>query len=309
MKRLIVFALATALGAAVFLGAQAPDIRITVTRVPLLVSVTDNKGKLITNLKKEDFRIYEDNKLQTITDFSSLTDLPLSIALLVDSSGSVIDKLKFEKEAASEFFFNTIKRKKDRAMVVTFESEVRILQDFTDEPETLSQAVNKIRAAGGTAFYDAVYLAVREKLSKEEGERRRLIIAITDGDDTQSKLSKTEALELAQRNDVTIFSVSTNKTSDTKTRDKQDGDKVLTEMAEETGGKVYFPLKLVDLAEQFERIGEELRSQYNILYEPTNKNLDGSLRKIRVEMVDKKYKATTRNSYYAERGAAATVAR
>jgi Ca-activated chloride channel homolog len=281
---------------------QGPGrLEIEVVRVPLLLSVTDNRGRLITNLKKEDFRIYEDGRLQTITNFNSDTDLPLSIALLIDSSGSIVDKLKFEQEAAIDFFFNTVKRKKDRATVISFDSvPYELVKDFTDEPEILADAVKKIRAGGGTAVYDAVYSAVKLKLAKEQGERRRLIILISDGDDTQSRYSLTEALELAQKNDVTVYAISTNKTSDTRRQDQLRGDDVLKKMVEETGGKAYFPLKLQDLASDFEKIGQELRSQYIIFYDPTNPKRDGTYRNIRVEMVDKKYKVVTRKGYYAD---------
>src|SRR5262245_64302112 len=141
------------------------QIDVNVLQVPLMVSVTDSKGKLVTSLTKEDFKIYEDDKVQTIRSFNRDADLPLSIALLIDSSGSVIEQLKFERAAATEFFFNTIKRRKDRATVIGFDSTVSVLSDhtadgFSDEPERLSDAVAKIKAGGGTAVYDAIYLAV-----------------------------------------------------------------------------------------------------------------------------------------------------
>jgi Ca-activated chloride channel homolog len=283
------------------------QIGINVLNVPLMVLVTDNKGKLITNLTKDDFRIYEDDKLQTIRTYSRETDLPLSIALLVDSSGSVIEQIKFEQAAAIDFFFNTMKRRKDRGTVIGFDSVPRVLSDgtpdgFTDEPERLAEAVRRIKAGGGTAVFDAIYASVRNMLAKENGERRRLVILISDGDDTASKRSKTEALEMAQRNDTTIYAISTNKTSDTKSREKVRGDDVIKDLVEETGGKAYFPLKLDDLASDFQRIGEELRSQYVISYAPANQNLDGSYRKIRVEMTNKKYNARTRQGYFASRG-------
>ena len=283
------------------------QIDINVLNVPLMVLVTDNKGKLITNLTREDFRIYEDDKPQTIRNFARETDLPLSIALLVDSSGSVIEQIKFEQAAAIDFFFNTMKRRKDRGAVIGFDSVPRVLSNdtadgFTDEPERLADAVRKIKAGGGTAVFDAIYGSVKNLLSNESGERRRLVILISDGDDTASKRSKTEALEMAQRHDATIYAISTNKTSDTKSREKVRGDDVIKQLVEETGGKAYFPLKLDDLASDFQKIGEELRSQYVISYAPTNQNLDGSYRRIRVEIPNKKYNARTRQGYFASRG-------
>jgi VWFA-related protein len=282
------------------------QIITTVVDVPLMVSVADNKGKLITTLTKNDFKIYEDDKLQTIKSFNRDTDLPLSIALLIDASGSVIEQLKFERAAATDFFFNTVKRKKDRAAVVAFDSIISILSNgtsdgFYDDPERLADAVKKIKAGGGTAVYDAVYASVQKMLAKETGERRKLIILISDGDDTASKLSQTESIEMAQRHDVTIYAISTNRTQDTRSREKTQGDSVIQKMVDETGGKAYFPLKLDDLAVDFQRIGDELRSQYVIAYTPTNPSLDGTYREVRVEMADKKYKARTRRGYFASK--------
>ena len=284
------------------------QIDVNVLQVPLMVSVTDNKGKLMTSLTKEDFKIYEDDKLQTIRSFNRDADLPLSIALLVDGSGSIIQQLKFERAAATEFFFNTIKRRKDRAIVIGFDSTVSVLSDettdgFSDEPELLSNAVAKIKAGGGTAVYDSVYLAVQKKLALEKGDRRRLVIIITDGDDTASRLSLTEAIEMAQRNDIAIYAISTNRTSDTKSREKVNGDDILQKMVDSTGGKAYYPLKLDDLAGDFQKIGDELRSQYIISYNPINQSLDGTYRKVRVETADKKYKVRTRPGYWATKGA------
>jgi VWFA-related protein len=284
------------------------QIDVNVLQVPLMVSVTDNKGKLITALTKEDFKIYEDDKLQTIRSFSRDADLPLSIALLVDQSGSIIEHVKFEQAAATDFFFNTIKRKKDRATVIGFDSTVNLLSNdtedgFTDEPERLADAVRRIKAGGGTAVFDAVYVSAQKMLAREKGDRRKLIILISDGEDTASRLSMTEAVEMAQRHDTAIYTISTNRTSDTKSSAKVKGDDVLQKMVDETGGKAYFPLKLDDLAGDFQKIGEELRSQYVISYAPTNQNLDGTYRKIRVEMADKKYKVRTRPGYWATKGA------
>jgi VWFA-related protein len=275
---------------------------VDVVQVRLLVSVTDSKGRLITGLKKEDFKVYEDGRLQTIDALSSETDIPLSIALLVDSSSSVIDKLDFEKAAAREFFLNTVKPRKDRAMVVAFNSEVREVAGFTDQQETLARGVEQIRAQGTTALYDAVYSSVRGRLSKEAPDRRKLIVLISDGDDTDSKYSLAEAVEAAQRNDVTVYAISTNRTAETKRADRERGEAAIRELVEETGGKSYAPLKLEELTGEFQKIEEELRSQYVVFYTSSNRALDGSYRQLRVEMTDSKYKARTREGYFAPGG-------
>src|SRR5438876_6343054 len=233
-------------------------ISVNVDLVNILFTVADKKGKFVTNLKKEDFRVFEDEKTQSITNFSSETDLPLTIALLVDTSGSIRDKLRFEQEAAIEFFYSRLRRGKDKALVISFDSGVDLLQDFTDDPEKLSDAVRKIRAGGGTSLYDAIYLAVNEKLANQPG--RLVIILISDGDDNSSRISLTETLELAQRRNVAIYSISTNSAAYFGSKDQDRGDKTLKRFSEETGGRPFFPEKIQDLAVSFQEIGDELRS-------------------------------------------------
>src|SRR2546422_5623743 len=275
------------------------SITVNVDLVDLLVSVADKKGKFITSLKKDDFKIFEDERIQSITNFSSETDLPLTIALLVDTSGSIRDKLRFEQEAAIEFFYSTLRRGKDKTLVISFDSAVDLLQDFTDDPERLSDAVRKIRAGGGTSLYDAIYLGVNEKLTNQPG--RRGLILISDGDDNSSRTSLTETLEVAQKNFVTIYGISTNSAAYFGSKEQDRGDKTLKKFSEETGGKPFFPFKVQDLAISFQDISEELRSQYRIAYRSSNARADGTFRKVRVDVSDKRFKAKTRNGYYAPR--------
>src|SRR5438105_9574493 len=274
-------------------------LQVNVDLVPIQVSVADKKGKYVTNLKKEDFKVFEDERIQTITNFSNESNLPLTIALLVDTSGSIRDKLRFEQEAAIEFFYSTLQRGKDKAMVISFDSGVELNQDFTDDPEKLADAVRKIRAGGGTSLYDAIYLSVTQKLSGQQG--RRVVILITDGDDNSSRVSLTETLEAAQKNDVTIYAISTNSTAFFGSKEQERGDKTLKKFAEETGGKPFFPLKIQDLASSFLDIHDELRSQYQIGYRPSNGKMDGTFRRIRVDIADKRFKARARTGYYMEK--------
>jgi VWFA-related protein len=277
-------------------------LSVNVDLVNILFPVVDRKGKFVTNLKKEDFKIFEDERLQNITNFSSETDLPLTIALLVDTSGSIRDKLKFEEDAAIEFFYSTLQRGKDKALLISFDSGVDLLQDFTDDPEKLANEIRKIRAGGGTSLYDAIYLAVNKKLAGQNG--RRIIILITDGDDNSSRVSLTETLEAAQKNDVTIYSISTNSSAFFGSKEQERGDKTLKTFSEETGGKLFRPLRIEDLASSFLDISHELRSQYQIAYRTTNAKLDGTFRKIRVDVLDKRYKARARSGYYMPKAAA-----
>jgi VWFA-related protein len=284
---------------------QQDTLSVNVNLVDLLYTVADKKGKFITNLKKEDFKVYEDDKNQIITNFTAETDLPLTIALLVDTSGSIRDKLRFEQEAAIEFFYSTLHRGKDKGMVISFDSGVDLLQDFTDNPETLADAVRKIRAGGGTSLYDAIYLAVNEKLANQPG--RLVIILISDGDDNSSRISLTETLELSQRRNVAIYAISTNSAAYFGSKDQDRGDKTLKRFSEETGGRPFFPEKIQDLAVSFQEIGEELRSQYRLAYIPSNNKADGTFRKIKIDVANKNYKVKARTGYYAPRAAAATT--
>ena len=271
-------------------------LSVNVDLVNILFTVADKKGKFVTNLKKEDFKVFEDEKNQAITNFSSETDLPLTIALIIDTSGSIRDKLRFEQEAATEFFYSTLQRGKDKALIISFDSGVDLIQDYTDNPEKLADSVRKIRAGGGTSLYDAIYLAVTQKLAGQEG--RRIVILITDGDDNSSRVSLTETLEAAQQNNVTIYAISTNSTAYFGSKEQERGDKTLRRFSDETGGKPFFPLKIQDLANSFLDIHDELRSQYQIGYRTSNPRMDGSFRRIRVDVSDKRFKARARAGYY-----------
>ena len=275
MKKFVicVFALMWVFVASTRAKEQSPEqrdqtITVDVDLVDVHFTVSDKKGTLFTGLKKEDFRVYEDGRPQPITNFSAETDLPLTIGLLVDTSGSIRDKLRFEQEAAIEFFYSTIRRRKDQGMLIAFDSGVDLLQDFTDNPETLAEAVRKIRAGGGTSLYDAISLAVTEKVAGQPG--RKVLVVISDGDDNASRVSLTETMEVAQKNNVSIYAISTNATANFGTREQQRGDKTLKTFADETGGRAFFPFKLEDLAVSFADISEELRSQYTLAYNPTN---------------------------------------
>ena len=282
-------------------AAQNPTrLEINVVQVPLLVTVTDSKGQLVTGLNKESFRLYEGSRLQKIDAFSRQADLPLSVALLIDQSSSTINQLEFERAAAMDFFNNTVKRGNDRAMIIGFASNAEELVDFTDDPEKFAAGLRKLAAGGGTAVHDTLFLAAREKLAQEDGERRKVIILISDGDDTASRYSLAQALTTVQKNDVIVYAISVNRTTDTKNADRERGDKAIKQMVDETGGRAYFPAKLSDLTAEFKKIEDELRSQYSLSYTPTNP-FDGTYRKLRVDMVDKKNKARTRAGYIASK--------
>jgi VWFA-related protein len=277
---------------------QTEDLVVHVELVNLLFTVTDRKGRLVTDLEKSNFQIYEDDRPQTITNFSQETDLPLTIALLIDTSSSIRDRFKFEQQAAVDFLYGTLRPDKDKALVITFDSAIELIQDFTNNLEVLSKAIRQVRPGGGTKLYDSVYLTCQEKLKAETG--RKVLILISDGDDNLSLQTLRASLEIAQRSDVTIYAISTNSSGFFGLRAPK-ADKILKRLAEDTGGRAFFPFKAEDLTESFQGIGSELRSQYSLAYRSSNPLRDGSFRSIRIETDRKNLKVKARKGYYAPR--------
>jgi Ca-activated chloride channel family protein len=277
-----------------------PDnLVVHVDLVNVLFTVADRKGKLVTDLEKQNLKIFEDNKPQTITNFTRETELPLTIAILIDTSSSIRDRFKFEQEAAIDFLYRTLRPKKDKALLITFDSVIELVQDYTDNPEILSKAIRQVRPGGGTKMFDAVFLACHEKLKAETG--RKILILISDGDDNLSLETLNGTLEMAQKSDVTIYTISTNSGGFFGITAPK-ADKVLKRLAEDTGGRAFFPFKAEDLSESFQDINAELRSQYSLAYRSSNPARDGSFRSIKIETDRKNLKVKSRKGYYAARG-------
>jgi Ca-activated chloride channel family protein len=272
-------------------------LSVNVDRVNVLFTVADSRGKLVRNLGKEDFLVYEDDRLQDISNFSTETNLPLNIAFLIDSSGSVRDKLRFERQAADKFFSSALRPGKDKAFVMSFDTKTAILQDYTDNPGLLSAALQRIIAGGSTSLYDAVVEASLRRLAGQNG--RRVILLISDGMDNSSHISLPKTLEALQKNDVVLYAISTNGIDLSDPHDRKTGDANLNELAKETGGRALFPSRLKDLERSFSRVGDELRSQYSLAYGPTNGKSDGTYRRIRVVASNRHYKVRCRHGYYA----------
>jgi Ca-activated chloride channel homolog len=255
-------------------AADTSDNRIVleVNRVDMLFTVTDKKGRFITDLAKDDFLVIEGKRSQSIQEFASESDLPLRIAILIDTSNSIRDRFRFEQQAAVDFVTSVVRPRQDKAMVVSFDSSAELVSDLVEDPDKLAAAIRSLRPGGGTALYDALYYACRDKLQldKPKYRFRRAVIVVSDGDDNQSRVSRDQALEMAQKADAVIYCISTN-----ITRIESDGDKVLKYLAQETGGQAFFPFKAEDLAQSFENIANELRHQYAIFYRPEPFKTDG----------------------------------
>jgi Ca-activated chloride channel family protein len=274
-------------------------IKATTNEVNVVFTVTDKHGKRVTDLKQGDFRIVDDNKPPAeVRSFHAETNLPLQVGLLIDASNSVRDRFKFEQESAIEFLNQTVRPRYDKAFVVGFDVTPEVTQDFTDNTEALSRGVRALRPGGGTAMYDAVYFACRDKLLKEPrvGPVRRAIILLSDGDDNMSHVSREEAIEMALRAEVIVYTISTNITGGAR----HSGDKVLERIADATGGRAFFPFQLNDVANAFVEIQDELRSQYALSYNPTDLRMDGHYHTIEILAQNHKgLRVRSRRGYYA----------
>jgi len=282
-------------------AADEPILTITkrVDEVNVLFIATDRHGKFVRNLNQNDFSIFDDHKpVQSIINFRRETDLPIELGLLVDMSGSVQGRFGFEKEAATGFLQHIIRPGYDRAFVVGFNKESRLTQDFTDKVPLLSAGVQRLSNGGGTALYDAIYKACKEKLLREHSDHpiRKAIVILSDGEDNQSEYTRAQAIEMAQRAEVLIYAISTDD-SGLILR----GDKVLEDLASATGGRAFFPYKMKDITHSFAAIEDELRSQYDVSYKPTDFDADGRYRSIEITAVKKDLQVRARRGYYAPR--------
>ncbi|HYL37426.1 MAG TPA: VWA domain-containing protein [Bryobacteraceae bacterium] len=279
--------------------ANPQDTRITldVSRVNMLFTVSDKKGRFVTDLAKEDFEVLESKKPQNIIEFAAESELPLRLAILIDTSNSIRDRFHFQQEAATAFIDGTVRPHQDKAMVVSFDTAAELVSDLTDNVAELEKAVQSLRPGGGTSLYDAIFFACREKLMQDQPlyKFRRAMVILSDGEDNQSHYTRDQALEMAQKADVTIYTISTN-----ITRIETDGDKVLRYLASETGGEVFFPFKASDLNQSFENIANELRHQYNVFYRPEPLKTDGLYHAVEIRVKGRKdLIVRCRKGYYA----------
>jgi VWFA-related protein len=287
---------------------QGPALKRSVNLVNLFATVRDKNKRIVGDMKQEDFKIFEENEEQKIAFFSKEVTQPITLGLLIDTSGSEQNRLGAEQEAASRFLERVMK-KGDEAMVLSFDLDVDLLADFTDDRAIIERAINKARIgavsggvitpgtipqganSGGTHFYDAVYLACGEKLATEAG--RKALVIITDAEDFGSKVRLEEAIESAQRTDTVVHVLLVHDPGYGWRPD------VARKLSDETGGRTIEVSSEKRLNEAFDQISEELRSQYTLGYYPSNTVKDGRFRKVKVEASNKDYKILTRKGYYA----------
>jgi len=272
-------------------------LRARVNEVNVLFIATDKHGKFVRDLNQSDFTILDDHKPpQAILNFRRETDLPLHLGLLIDVSGSVDSRFDFEQSAATSFLEHTIRAGFDKAFVLGFNSHTQLAQDFTDNAALLAKGIHGLHDGGGTALYDAVYRACKDKLLKDHPERpvRKAIIVVSDGEDNQSEMTRAQAIEMAQRAEVIIYAISTDDSGLVMR-----GDRVLEQLAEATGGRAFFPFKMKDITHSFAAIEDELRSQYVVSYKPADFDADGRYRSIEISSLKKDTQVRARKGYFA----------
>jgi len=314
-------------------GPSLPIIRVPVERVQIAFTVTDDRDRFVTDLKQKDFAVYEDGKRVPVDFFTSVTPVPLRVGLLLDTSNSVRLQFKGEQDAAIDFVHNLLGEKtRHKILLMTFDTTKDVVKEFTDDPNELADAVRKLKVGGGTSLYDAIHFASKERLIKQTDPAglRRVVLLISDGEDVSSRYTLEQAVDIARRAEVSIYSISTNAYGS-----NSPGDRILAQLAEETGATVVYPWKkppsaefgtgylsrtqigdqnavyevglgkyageaAANLALALAQIQKELELQYTIGYRPPNPVADGKFREIKVVAQEKGLKVRARKGYYAQ---------
>ena len=283
--------------------AQRPDqpaFRAGVDLVSLNVTVTDGDSRYVTDIESEGFQVYEDGALQELTFFNR-TQLPIALALLMDTSASMTEKMSTAQQAAIGFAERL--REEDLASVIDFDSRVEILQSFTNAFDDLELAIRRTSAGGSTSLYNAIYISLKElaKIGTPSIDdlRRQAIVVLSDGEDTSSLVDFDEVLELAKRSDTVIYSIGLRSRDIRSRRGFREADFVLRQLAQETGGRAFFPQRVEDLSEIYQRISDELSSQYTLAYTSKNPLRDGKWRRLVVRVDRENVAARTKQGYYA----------
>jgi Ca-activated chloride channel homolog len=278
---------------------NAPTIKINANEVSLIFTVTNKHGQYVPNLQQSDFALLDDGRAPArVNSFHQQINLPLRVGIVVDASTSIRSRFQFEQQAATEFLLQVVKPRSDRAFVMGFDVTPTIEQDWTDNLDALEQGIDRMRPGGGTALFDAVYTACRDKLLTERGQEpvRKAMVLISDGDDNQSRAYLDDAIKMCERAETIVYAISTNWTP---SRGK--GDQVLEKLAESTGGQAFFPPSVEEMSTSFKNIEEELRSQYALIYTPADFKYDGSFRPIYLYCNDRRYQVRAKKGYFAPR--------
>ena len=275
-------------------------LHLGVNEVNLIFTVTDKRGHYIPNLKQNDFALLDDQKTpEKITSFRQQINLPLRVGIVIDASTSIRTRFQFEQQAANEFLIQIFKFSKDRAFVMGFDVTPTVTQNWTNNVDALETGISRLRPGGGTAMFDAVFTACRDKLldsTRGQEPARKAMVLISDGDDNQSRVHLDEAIKMCQRAETIVYAISTNWTPS-----RGRGDQVLTQLAGDTGGQVFFPPSVEEMTTSFHNIEEELRSQYALTYTPADFKYNGAFRTIYLFCNDRRYIARAKKGYFAPR--------
>jgi Ca-activated chloride channel family protein len=286
-------------------GQHQNDQQYTITRqvneVDLVFTVTDKHGHFISDLKQSDFALLDDQKApDRVYSFTQQTNLPLRVGIVIDTSTSIRTRFQFEQQASIEFLLQILKPKTDKGFVMGFDVTPDYKQDWTNNLDSLTTGINALRPGGGTALFDAVYSACRDKLldaSRGQEPVRKAMVLISDGDDNQSHAYLDDAIKECQRASTIVYAISTN-TSPSRDR----GDDILQKIADATGGRAFFPKRLEEMPVSFQDIQDELRSQYAIVYKPADFKNDGAFRPIYLFCLDRRYVVRASKGYFAPKG-------
>ena len=279
-------------------GNQEYTIPVSVNEVYLIFTVTDGKGHFVKDLQLGDFALLDDQKAPAqIFSFQQQTNLPLRVGLLIDASTSIRQRFEFEQQAATEFILQTIKPKSDKAFIMGFDVTPDLKQDWTNNLDLLNTGISSLRPGGGTALYDAVFTACRDKLAdsaRGQEPTRKALVLVSDGNDNQSRVYLDEAIKMCQRAETIVYAISTNVSPS-----RERGDDVLRKISDATGGITFFPKRLEDIANGFSDIGDELRSQYALAYRPADFKADGAFRPIYLFCNQRRYTVRVSKGYFA----------
>ena len=283
-------------------GAQGQRIRSGVELVSLNVTATDSGGKYVTDLSEEEVEVFEDGAKQKLTFFSR-TQQPISLALLLDTSASMDERMGIAQEAAIGFARQL--HKEDQAEVIDFDSQVRILQAFTNDAATLEKAIRQTAPNGSTSLYNAIYISLQElkkmKATTTSDIRRQAIVLLSDGDDTSSLIEFDDVLDRAKRSETAIYAIGL-RAGEVGRREFKEAEFVLKQLANETGGRAYFVNDARELQKIYQAIWDELSSQYSIAYSSGNPKRDGAWRRIQVRVTRPNTTARTKLGYYGPTG-------
>ncbi|MDE1154776.1 MAG: VWA domain-containing protein [Acidobacteriaceae bacterium] len=277
-------------------AADVPGLHVVSREVDLIFTVTNSKGQFVTGLQQNNFGLLDNGRPpERVVRFVQQTNLPLRVGLMLDTSSSIRQRFQFEQQAATDFLLQVL-HPDDRAFVEGFDVQTDITQDFTNRVDLLDTGIRRLRPGGGTSLFDSLYKTCRDQMLtlRQDVNVRKAIVLVSDGDDDYSRVYASEAIKMCQRAETIVYTISTN-TGPSKDK----GDDVLKTISEATGGQSFFPTRMEEVAVGFHNIEVELRSQYSLIYVPSDFKQDGSFRTIYLQSIDPRFSVRAKKGYFA----------